>query len=66
MSYFPDLKDNSKCNFSKFNLKQDTYGKPKIKRTAVLIHCPDKRGIVASVTDFLYKNNGNIIISISM
>jgi formyltetrahydrofolate deformylase len=32
------------------------------KRTAVLlIHCPDKRGIVASVTDFLYKNNGNII-----
>jgi formyltetrahydrofolate deformylase len=31
-------------------------------RTAVLlIHCPDKRGIVASVTDFLHKNNGNII-----
>ncbi len=30
--------------------------------TAVLlIHCPDKRGIVASVTDFLHKNNGNII-----
>lgn len=37
--------------------------KPKEKkRTAVLlIHCPDKRGIVASVTDFLHKNNGNII-----
>jgi formyltetrahydrofolate deformylase len=31
-------------------------------RTAVLlIHCPDRRGIVASVTDFLHKNNGNII-----
>lgn len=31
-------------------------------RTAILlIHCPDKRGIVASVTDFLHKNNGNII-----
>jgi formyltetrahydrofolate deformylase len=34
----------------------------KRNRTAVLlIHCPDKRGIVASVTDFLHKNNGNII-----
>jgi formyltetrahydrofolate deformylase len=33
-----------------------------INRTAVLlIHCPDKRGIVASVTDFLHKNNGNIL-----
>jgi formyltetrahydrofolate deformylase len=30
--------------------------------TAVLlIHCPDQTGIVASVTDFLFKNNGNII-----
>jgi formyltetrahydrofolate deformylase len=27
----------------------------------LLIYCPDKRGIVASVTDFLHKNNGNII-----
>lgn len=34
----------------------------KNNRTAILlIHCPDKRGIVASVTDFLHKNNGNII-----
>lgn len=37
--------------------------KPKEKkRTAImLIHCPDKRGIVASVTDFIHKYNGNII-----
>lgn len=27
----------------------------------MLIHCPDQMGIVASVTDFLHKNNGNII-----
>ena len=32
------------------------------KRTAtLLIHCPDKRGIVYHVTDFIYKNKGNII-----
>lgn len=30
--------------------------------TAVLlIHCPDQKGIVATVTDFLHNNNGNII-----
>ena len=32
------------------------------KNTAVLlIHCPDKIGIVRAVTDFLYENNGNIV-----
>lgn len=32
------------------------------KKTAVLlIHCDDKTGIVALITDFLQKNNGNII-----
>ena len=30
--------------------------------TAVyLISCPDQKGIVAEVTSFLYRNNGNII-----
>ncbi len=30
--------------------------------TAVLLmHCPDQKGLVAAVTDFLHKNNGNII-----
>ncbi len=30
--------------------------------TAVLrIHCPDQRGIVARVTDFIHRNNGNIV-----
>lgn len=34
----------------------------KTKDTAVLlIHCPDKMGIVRAVTDFLYENNGNIV-----
>lgn len=27
----------------------------------LLIHCPDQMGIVAAVTDFLQKNNGNVI-----
>jgi len=32
------------------------------KNSAVLlIHCPDKKGIVADVTDFLNHNNGNIV-----
>lgn len=33
-----------------------------IRNTAILlIHCPDKQGILASVTEFLNKNQGNII-----
>ncbi|WP_372774920.1 formyltetrahydrofolate deformylase [Mangrovibacterium sp.] len=32
------------------------------KNTAILlIHCPDKQGILATVTEFLNENNGNII-----
>ena len=32
------------------------------KNTAILlIHCPDQKGLVAAVTDFLFKNSGNII-----
>jgi len=32
------------------------------KNTAVLlIHCPDQKGIVAAISDFLLKNNGNVI-----
>lgn len=32
------------------------------KDTAILmIHCPDRQGILATVTEFLNKNNGNII-----
>ncbi len=30
--------------------------------TAVLLlSCPDQKGLVAAVSDFLYRNNGNII-----
>lgn len=36
--------------------------KPTTKETAILlIHCPDQQGILAAVTQFLNKNNGNII-----
>ncbi|MCK5003358.1 MAG: formyltetrahydrofolate deformylase, partial [Gammaproteobacteria bacterium] len=32
------------------------------KNSAVLlIHCPDKSGIVVAITDFIYKNDGNIL-----
>lgn len=32
-----------------------------MEKTAVLlIHCPDQTGIVAAVTDFLHRNNGNV------
>src|SRR2546426_5534311 len=27
----------------------------------LLIHCPDRKGLVAAVTDFLYRNDGNIL-----
>lgn len=27
----------------------------------LLIHCPDQKGLVAAVTDFLHKNDGNVI-----
>ena len=31
-------------------------------RSAILlIHCPDQKGIVLAVTDFIYKNRGNVI-----
>ncbi len=34
----------------------------KKNRTAIIrIHCPDQRGLVARVTDFIHRNNGNII-----
>jgi formyltetrahydrofolate deformylase len=31
------------------------------KSAILLIHCPDKQGIVAKITEFLNSNNGNII-----
>lgn len=27
----------------------------------IRMHCPDQRGIVARITDFIYRNNGNIV-----
>ena len=31
------------------------------KSISLLIHCPDKKGLVAIITEFIYKNNGNIL-----
>lgn len=32
------------------------------KNTAILlIHCPDQKGIVAAISDFLLRNNGNVV-----
>jgi len=53
-------------NFVPFVVKEKTMKSIKPlrdkKNTAILlIHCPDKQGILATVTEFLNKNNGNII-----
>lgn len=33
-----------------------------MQNTAIIrIHCPDQKGIVANVTDFIYRHNGNIL-----
>jgi len=34
---------------------------PSSPSAILLIHCPDRTGLVASVTEFIYKNNGNIL-----
>lgn len=34
---------------------------PKSPTAILLIHCPDQTGLVAAVTDFLHRNNGNVI-----
>ncbi len=33
------------------------------KTVILLLSCPDQKGIVAEVSNFIYKNNGNIIQS---
>ncbi|MEM7009607.1 MAG: ACT domain-containing protein, partial [Thermodesulfobacteriota bacterium] len=31
-------------------------------RSAILlIHCPDRKGIVSTITEFIFKNEGNIL-----
>ena len=32
-----------------------------IASAIVLVHCPDQKGIVVSITEFIYKNGGNIL-----
>src|SRR3972149_5317140 len=34
---------------------------PRKETAIILMHCPDRQGIVAKVTEFLDNNNGNII-----
>ena len=34
---------------------------PNIKRLVLLMHCPDQKGIIASVTNFINTRNGNIV-----
>jgi formyltetrahydrofolate deformylase len=31
------------------------------RSATLLIHCPDRMGLVATVTEFIYKNNGNVL-----
>jgi formyltetrahydrofolate deformylase len=32
-----------------------------VKRLVLLMHCPDKKGIIAAVTNFIHQKNGNIV-----
>ena len=32
-----------------------------LKKLTLLMYCPDQKGIIADVTQFIHKNNGNII-----
>lgn len=34
---------------------------PRIESATLLIHCPDRKGLVASVTEFLFRSRGNIL-----
>lgn len=34
---------------------------PSCNAAILLIHCPDMKGVVSSVTDFIFRNNGNIL-----
>jgi len=34
---------------------------PSSKSAILLIHCPDQKGIVISITEFIFKNGGNIL-----
>jgi formyltetrahydrofolate deformylase len=34
---------------------------PTSKSAVLLIHCPDQKGIVISITEFIFKNGGNIL-----
>ncbi len=36
-------------------------GNLKMRSAILLIHCPDRTGLVANVTDFIGRNNGNIL-----
>ncbi|MGA9639877.1 MAG: hypothetical protein WBQ72_00640, partial [Terriglobales bacterium] len=35
--------------------------KPMHNSAILLVSCPDAKGIVASIADFIFKNNGNIL-----
>ena len=32
-----------------------------MKKLILLMHCPDKKGIIAAVTNFIHQHNGNIV-----
>ena len=35
--------------------------KKQIQSAILLVHCTDRKGLIASVTEFIYRSNGNII-----
>ena len=65
--FFVNIRILSEClkkkmYFCKLNLFYKVIMKNTNKNTAVLLlHCPDKQGIIAAVTEFININKGNII-----
>jgi len=58
----------SKISYNNFTIKQSYnstiifhFPMKKNESAILLIHCPDKKGIIRAVTDFLYENNGNVV-----
>jgi formyltetrahydrofolate deformylase len=43
------------------NLTITTRSKTAIRSAILLIHCPDRMGLVSNVTEFIFKNNGNVL-----
>jgi formyltetrahydrofolate deformylase len=53
---------NKRENLIKANIMSKDYSRNEKSRSIIMtIYCPDQRGIVAAVTNYLFNNNGNVL-----